>query len=363
MPAKKSKSKSKAETRFFEIINWKKAQPRMKEGPNDWMKLYTSLLEYDGFCSMDDSGRMLIVAIWLYAARTGQFVFPADPNWLARKIPMLNSKPDLDPLLNATDIYGNPTPFIGYCKPPAVEAKAEEPSEPSSPGVDKKTKKKAKKRKTKKKKIVVLEEEKREEESREEQSREEKKREEKTKPLRVSEEKNRKRKEQISSAPEQTASAQPTAATEPEKSVNPMDSEAGSAKRHVLPRPTRSALGHRGPEHIGAILNDRFKEHWQDTDAERFGWSIVQALGYSVDPNNFKSRSEWGAFASWWSRLKKSAPVMVHDEIRAKAIQKADYLRRKGKSAKNRSAVWFHVMNGVLGTRGITMNQTARASP
>lgn len=84
---------------FFEIVNWKRAQPRMKGGGNEWLKLYTSLLEHDGFCAMDE----LIVALWLYAARSGLHILPADPAWLARKIPMLN---------------GEPTPFIRYCPPP-----------------------------------------------------------------------------------------------------------------------------------------------------------------------------------------------------------------------------------------------------
>lgn len=329
---KKSKKKTSVDEQFFEIVNWKKAQPRMKAGSNDWLKLYTSLLEHDGFCGMDDSSRMLIIALWLYAARKGKHIFPADPKWLSRKIPMLNSTPDLGPLLEATDYYGNPTPFIRYCKPPKV-------------------------RKGKKQKSQAKTEESRTEESRTDESRVEEK--EKTKPLRVSGETEEERKERISTAPTQQIEA-----LEPEKPVNPMESEAGSAKRHIMLKPTRSAFRRSNPKSIGIVLNEWLLDHWQDPDAESFGWEIVRALGYSDDLNNLNSRSEWGAFAKWWTKVKKSAPVMVLDELRAKAIDKANYLRTKGrKSANNRSAVWFHIMNGELLCRGITITQSTRASP
>jgi len=366
--AKKSKGnpKTSAENQFFEIVNWKRAQPTMKAGPNDWMKLYTSLLEHNGFCGMDDSARMLIVALWLYAARSGQHIFPSDPAWLARKIPMLNSKPDLGPLLEAKDICGNPTPFVRYCELPK-DSEADPASKGSSA---------AGKTKKKKKKIVVLVEEKRREEKRREEKKredktkslrisEEKKREEKTKSLRISKEKKRERKERISSEAAQTitTAAQQTKAAEPEKSVSPIDSEAGSAERHILPRPTRSVIRHTGPRSIGSIIGEWIPEHWQDPDAESFGWEIVRALGYSDDQHNLKSRSEWGSFAAWWSKVKKSAPLIMIDELRAKAIRKAVYVRTKGKSARNRSAVWFHIMNGELGQRGVTISHPARASP
>jgi hypothetical protein len=131
--AAKADSQPTPETpRFFELVNWKKAQPRMKGRDNPWMKLYTSLLDNDAFAGLDDPARMLIVALWLYAARSGQHVFPADPKWLGRKIPMLNSEPELRPLLEAADIYGNPTPFVRYCDPPKPKApRARKPAKTS----------------------------------------------------------------------------------------------------------------------------------------------------------------------------------------------------------------------------------------
>jgi hypothetical protein len=331
---KKIGKKPKRQAEFFELVNWKKAQPKMKEGSNSWMKLYTSLLEHEGFDSLDDSARMLMVALWLYAARSGMRIFPADPNWIAKKIPMLNSKPNLKPLMEATDLYGNPTPFIRICKPPTKS--------------NKRSSAKPKNQKT------VREEKKRREEKREDKREE-------TKPLRVSKEEKRKEKKRISTNTEETA--QPTAASEHEKPENPIDPEAGSAKKHFVPKSTRSVFRYGSPQNIGSVIAERFPDHWQDPDAESFGWEVVEALGYSADPNNIQSRSEWGSFASWWCKIKSHAPSLALDELREKAIQKANYLRIKGNSAKNKSKVWFYIMDKELKGHGITLNLSARASP
>ena len=353
---KKGNSNTSVENHFFEIVNWKKAQPRMKGSSNDWLKLYTSLLEHDGFCAMDDSTRMLVVALWLYAARSGLHVFPADPAWLARKIPMLNGKPDLGPLLDAADCYGNPTPFVRYCPSPRA----------GKGGKARPSRSKTKRGKTVGTQVATCE--RRAQKTREEEREEER---EETKPLRVSRKEERERKERISTTTtQQTAEAQQTEALEPEKPEkpeNPMESEAGSAKRHTLPKPAHSAYRHNNPQSIGTVIGEWLPDHWQDPDAESFGWEIVRALGYSDDPNNLKTRSEWGAFAAWWSKVKKYAPTIVLDELRAKAISKANFLRTKGKSARNRSKVWFHIMYGELSQRGVKMTLTkthlARASP
>jgi len=127
----------------------------MKGGGNDWLKLYTGLLEHDGFCAMDDSARMLVVALWLYAARSGLHIFPADPAWLARKIPMLNGKPDLEPLLDAMDCYGEPTPFIRYC--PYPKARKGSKSRPATGTGSKSGKARSTPVKTKKSRKEVLE--------------------------------------------------------------------------------------------------------------------------------------------------------------------------------------------------------------
>lgn len=268
---------------------------------------------------------------------------------------MLNSKPDLGPLLDAVDCYGNPTPFIRYCPPPKAK-KADSTRSKSNRGGTTGTKVATRTRARAHARAG---------ESRVEESRVEKKEERReTKPLRVSRKEERERKERISTTTAQKIEAQQTEALEPEKPENPIESEAGSAKRHIMPKPARSANRRQvNSQIIGDIIAERFPDHWQDADAESFGWEIVRALGYSDDPKNLKTRSEWGAFAAWWSKVKKATPITVLDELRAKAIWKAKYLCKYGRSAKNKSAVWFHIMHGELSKRGVRMTLSIRASP
>jgi len=127
MTKKRSSTKSPepahaaSEMSFFEIVNWKKAQPKLSGRGNTWCKNYTSLLEHDGYASLADGSRNLLHMLWLYAARTGQHILPADSKWLWRQIPILNSEPDLRPLLETKDIYGRPTPFLRLCGPPGPD--------------------------------------------------------------------------------------------------------------------------------------------------------------------------------------------------------------------------------------------------
>ena len=353
---------------FFEIVNWKAAQPNMPNMGNDWLKLYTSLLEHDGFAGLDDTARMLIVSLWLYAARSGLYILPADPKWIWRKIPMLNSEPDIEPLVSAQDAYGKPTPFLAYCRPPGkVDNDRSGADHPATKPVTKTGKKKrgtAVATRTRgaqrDRKRVESREERREkiEDATLSGCEREKEREKKE---RVNSKRKQQQEEQTEQR-QQTAAEEETAAEEPDNPVNPMDSEAGSAKTgHILPKSAPSAFRRGSPQRIGSIIGERFPEHWQDPDAEAFGWEIVEALGYSTDRHNIKSRSEWGAFAAWWCKSKKVVPSLVLDELRATAVRKADYLRTKGKSAKNPSAVWFHIMNGKLNHRGMANDKRARA--
>lgn len=360
-PANRQPRRAGINRQFFEIVNWKKAQPRMADGPNSWCKVYTSLLDHDGFEGLADADRVLIMMLWAYATRSGRHVFPADPAWIHKRIPILNSEPDLVPLMAAKDVYGHPAPFIRYCEPPGLVGEQEDkkpPAEETAVKPVKKTPKKntakkaAKKTKTKK--------------TREEESRVEEKREEKTKPCRVSEEKNTEEKTRIKtrvSTAEQTEqpAAVSTDAEKSEQPENPNDSEVGTAEAHAVPKPSHSA--HRGPEAIGTIIGQRFPDHWADEDAEAFGWEIVAALGYSTDRHNIKSRSEWGAFAKWWCDIKKSCPVMELDRLRDKAIIKAKFVASpKCRNARNKSAVWFKIMAGEVGAGG-GRGGRARASP
>lgn len=361
-PPNENRQSQIEDRQFIEIVNWKKAQPNMKDGGNDWMKLYTSLLEHEGFECLDDPARMLIIALWLYAARSGMYILPADPKWIRRRIPLLNSLPVLEPLMAAEDAYGNPTPFLAYCpQPSAIDTGSSEDEQPG--------KKPAEKRKKRTGTTVATRTRGAQREKRRvEKSREERREKREDETLSGFErEKKREKKERVNSAArkERGRTEQTEAeAEEPEKPENPKDSEVGAAKvQHIVPKPPHSVKRRAGPQSIGSVISDRFPEHWQDSDAETFGWEIIRALGLSDDPHNATVRSEWGAFARFWWRVKRVAPVMLLDDLRAIAVRKAVYVRTKGKSARNPRAVWTHIMYGELAHRGVNISPPARASP
>jgi hypothetical protein len=357
-----------AKKQYFEIVNWLKAQPRMNGEHQEWCKLYTSILHNDQFISLDDASRCLIIHLWVYAAYTGRYVFPADPDWLWKRIPSLNSRPNLQPLFNAKDSYGQANPFIRYCDPQVVLAAAKPATrQPAAANATSKEQSKITAQKTKKT-----------EKTRQEQIRADKSREEQTPPhglhgsvkedinLRVSTAQNQKeqskpkqssQQQNSQSADEPKAEQMVKPATTPQ---NPMESEVRGAAGHIIPKPPCSA--YHSPQRIGSIIADRFPDHWQDSDAESFGWEMVKALGMPIDKFNLRLRSEWGSFAAWWCRIKKSVPISLHNELKVIALRKAEYVRRKAKTAKNHSAVWFAIMDKELASHGISLPPT-RASP
>jgi len=382
-------SGSKQQTgKYIEIINWKKAQPKMKDGPNAWMKLYTSLLDHDGFGGMNDSARVLLIGLWLYAARTGHYILPADPKWLHRKIPMLHAEPNLKPLLEAKDIFGHPTPFLQYCDHPQVKKAKEQEFEAAKDikkgkdGAEKPAKPKKNKRAQKPGTDVATRaharSRPRSRESRVEESRLEKTRVEPSTLTGFGKEKEEREtlsgfSKEESRAEESTADqkrAEQRTATadqnrpEPEKPENPMESEAGGAIQHIVPTPPHS-VRRSGPQAIGLIIRGRFPDHWMDADAEAFGWEIIEALGMPSDRSDENTRSEWGAFASWWCQVKHAAPGLMLGELRSMAIGKAVWIHagpKKPKNVRNPRALWTHIMDKELVHHGITL-PPARASP
>jgi len=332
----------------------------MPAAGNDWMKLYTSLLGHDGFAGLDDAARMLIVSLWMYAARSGLYILPADPKWIWRKIPMLNSEPDIEPLITTQDAYGKPTPFLAYCQPPGQvdtdrsEAEAEQPA-----------KKVTKKKKRRPGTTVATRTRGAQRDRKRVESRE--KRREKIEDVTLAgyeREKERKKKERVNSAVRKErgrTEKTETEASEPEKPENPNESEVGPANGHHVPKPARSAT--RGPQSIGSVISDRFPQHWLDPDCEAFGWKIVEALGMPHDEHNMQIRSEWGSFASFWFDVKQYASTMLHDDIRRVAVNKALFVSsNKAKSARNKPAVWRHIMDGELAKRGVRIPKK-RAGP
>lgn len=358
--------------RYIEIVNWRKAQPRMAEGQNFWCKLYTDLLDNDSYHEFSNESRVLVTAIWMYAARTGKHVFPSDPKWLHKRIPMLYEEPDFEPLLNARNIYGEPTPFIRYCDAQASQdgqgrefeggqdkeegrgkrgPRRKSGAKTGHPGGPSKERPSRQKQKT--------------------HSREEKR----TETLHPADSGFGERKEreiltdfsrkgqstpQHSSAEQIAATAQQSS-PEPAKPANPMESEAGGAPGRIVPLPPPSARG-LGQHRVEQIIVEHIPAHWLDEDAEEFGWQIVRALGLSAERGGREARSDWGAFASWWCKVKGNASPMLLAELRTIAIAKAVYLFRKGRSARKKQAVWFSIMQAELLHHGITL-PPARASP
>lgn len=429
--------KEESQKMYFEIVNWKKAQPTMLDGENYWLKLYTSILDNEKIAALDDKSYRLLTGLWALAARMNTHTFPADTKWLMRRMAFLTSEPDLQPLFEAKDMYGRDDPFVRYCDPPDQQQKNEAPS-----GNTKKTysqkrgrKKDQQRQKTsetskgqlyeraieiaskrgyasannlqKKLKIghpkaliiidlmreegllgeyvdckgyVYITSSEKTEESRIEKSREEEIRED-TEILTdfgreerelnntglnpVSDKKQGKAEQNPSRAQAEQNIAEhiQTNQNRPQNPSNPMESEVGAVTTHHVPTQPRSAYRSVEPQHIGHIISGMFPPHWQDKDAEAFGWEIVEALGYSTDRNNLQSRSEWGSFASWWSNIKNTVPTQLHSELWDIAIKKARYVNSpKAKSARNKSAVWFKIMRGELLSRGIAWPDS-RASP
>lgn len=163
---------------------------------------------------------------------------------------------------------------------------------------------------------------------------------------------------------EQTTATADQKGQEPENPRNPKESEAGGATKHIVPTPPHS-VSRAGPQAIGQIIKGRFPDHWLDADAEAFGWEIIEALGMPMNRDDENIRSEWGAFASWWSRVKHTAPAMLLNDLRSMAIGKAVWIHsgpKKPKHVRNPSAWWFNIMDKEMAHRGISL-PPARASP
>jgi len=433
----------KTADKFFEIVNWKKAQEYMQGDNNFWCKLYTSILDNEWIISLDNISFRLLINLWVLAARLGTHIFPTDSKWLKRHMPYLEDEPDLKPLFNAKDLHGNPVPLVLYCEPPVKQQKNNTSSEDTKKTYSQKRGQKKEQQREKtdetsndpigsiiykkaidvgskrgyvsannlqkelkighpkalsiidlmrekgllgkyvnsKGYVYIASSEKTEtEEKKVDKSREEQKREDteiltdfgrKEKELNktglnpVSEKDQSKAKQNPSRAQtDQSKTEQTSAGPNREQSpLNPMESEVTAASSHHVPKQPSSAFRGGGAQHIGQIISGIFPEHWQDPEAEAFGWKIVEALGYSTDRKNPQSRSEWGSFASWWSNIKNTVQTQLHSELWDIAIKKAMYVNSpKVKSARNKSAVWFKIMRGELLSRGIAWPDS-RASP
>lgn len=318
------------EAQYIEIVNWKRAQPNMPEGPAQWMKLYTSLLHNDGFAELDDSSRVLLICLWMLAAETGRHVLPADPKWLRRNIPILNSEPDLRPLLEAKNAYGEPTPFL------RIVDKAGIYNIHNSPRIENKTKSKNK-----------------------------------TKPSRASEKKTEKKKRNASATAdavvtpdqngeqERSKSQTKTKTPRPERPQkqtedasrqtdrrgnpeNPTQSEAKGAERAHAPKAPSLATRH-DPCRLG-----RIPIWWSDPACTAFSYAVFEALGLRCDPESRQGRDERGTFAAWLFETRARTPQQEWGDIESYAVAKARELVRKRKGIRKPGALWLSVMHKAI---------------
>jgi len=320
------------ETQYIEIVNWKRAQPNMPEGPAQWLKLYPSLLHHDGFAELDDASRVLLICLWMLAAETGRHVLPADPKWLWRKIPILHTEPDLRPLLEAKNAYGEPTPFL------RIVDKAGIYNIHNTPRIENKSKSKSKS---------------------------------KTKPLRASEKKIEKKKRNASATAdavvtpdqngeqERSKSQTKTKTPRPERPQkqtedasrqtdrrgnpeNPTQSEAKGAERAHAPKAPSLATGH-DPCRLG-----RIPIWWSDPACTAFSYAVFEALGLRCDPESRQGRDERGTFAAWLFETRARTPQQEWGDIESYAVAKARELVRKRKGIRKPGALWLSVMHKAI---------------
>ena len=388
---------------FFEVINWRKAQPKMPRGEAAWLKLYTSLLEHDGYASLDDRSARVLIGIWLLAAKTGEHILPADPEWLQRAL-HLPYEPDLAPLAECRDAWGRPQPFVRYVDGPGGKPAGDKGQPSKALGRPRTAKRrrgatgtgrrakghcacgaalKGRRRKCDACKAATAEAARARRRDREgsrtkpcakpneaersrtktrakpdeagrnrpktgsgglirseiKEEREERREREEKKTRTLTGSGKREEEEKRVAQTQETAEAR---TTEPEQPENPTPSEAGSVRLR-WPGPAPASFRGGEPVPLGSII----PLHQIDREAEAFGWAVVAALGLPGGPDDQQVRSEWGSFASWWCRVQSQwgGPAA---ELWHVAIVKAEHIRRRGSGARKPGAVWHHIMRGVL---------------
>jgi hypothetical protein len=83
---------------YLSIKNWRTFQHYGKRRP-PWVKLYTSILDDEGFEALPDASKLLFLLLFPLAGRLENRI-PNDPKYLRRKLPM-TGKVDTGPLIAA----------------------------------------------------------------------------------------------------------------------------------------------------------------------------------------------------------------------------------------------------------------------
>ena len=92
---------------YIKICKWEEFQHYKKRNP-PWIKLHTSLLDNESFECLHDDSKVLLICLWLFAARKGNGEIPANIAYLKRKLP-IEKKINLQPLIDAgfIEVYQN----------------------------------------------------------------------------------------------------------------------------------------------------------------------------------------------------------------------------------------------------------------
>jgi len=339
---------------YFEIVNWKKAQPRMRGPGQAWVKLYTSLLDNEDFKSLDKDSRLLLVYLWLYAGRSGRYRFPNDPVWLFRRLLPLDAPPNLGPL--AAPRSSNGLGWIRFCdaggndwpppKPKAApKAKARTGAAASNP---KKTKAGGGRKSRPEKREQSREEKRRPEKTRGEESRAEENisdgsnpsiqkeasepsREDQTRPDQRDHNAGSRRNRNVRISPPRPISVLPTAS----------DGFPGGPRATVMPpRPSAQRRGY------PRLLADSFGPlHLARQSPEVWDWvkAVFEALAHKFDIDSPLGRQECGAYAGAYEKLATSGiPPPIQGEILEHDLRDAVRIGRKT-GRINKGAVFLSV--------------------
>lgn len=84
---------------FIKIVDWNKFQHYKKRNP-PWIKFHTSLLDNEKFECLHNDSKVLLLCLWLFAARKGNGEIPYNAAYLQRKLPV-GKKVNLQPLVDA----------------------------------------------------------------------------------------------------------------------------------------------------------------------------------------------------------------------------------------------------------------------
>jgi hypothetical protein len=109
----------RAEGRHFELVGWFDRQTLKK--PNaPWFRSFTERMFDEDYGALTGEGKLLLSYIEMHAALVHRSIFPADPRWLFRQMPILDDLPrieTLEELARPRARSGLDVGWIRFCDP------------------------------------------------------------------------------------------------------------------------------------------------------------------------------------------------------------------------------------------------------